>query len=520
MAAIMLIISMVLTGCSGGGEKSSPGAASATGSKEKALTYAMGATWSSLVPLTNSSYYTNVVQSMIYDRLVRINEKGEIEPRAAESWQVSPDGKTYTLNLRKNSTWSDGKPCTAADWVFFAEYITNPAVVAPQKSNLSMIAGIDAKGNKEANAKLGIYAKDDYTLVLELDNPCFIESLFGTINSYIMAMPKHLLSGMDPSKWASDKFWTQPVTNGPFTFVSEVSGQELVLKARTDYYFKLDFDKLIFKVVSPTNIPTSIMAGEVDLGYPYVTADVAKSLEGKPGVKVIKNTLDTSLMFVSINSKYPKAVRQAIGLAIDKELIVKQLIFGEGEATNNPIMSASPYFNKDLVVKRDVEKAKALLSQAGWDPNKVITLGVSAGVREKIAAVMQQELAEVGVKTKITVYDTTTMFNNLRSGETDCGIITATLNPSNPLFFQNMLKPDVATFACVKEPTFIPLIDQINAEQNTANRVKLAQQFNALFADEAYYIPLYNEYTFVITSDKVSNSTVIGTEAPWEWKVS
>lgn len=487
---------------------------------EKTITYALGATWGSLLPLTYSSAYTNCVQSMIYDRLVVVNEEGKLVPRAAESWEVSQDGKTFTFHLRKNSYWHDGVQCTANDWVFAAEFFTNPMVVAPQKVYLNPLVGIDSKGNREKGTKLGMYAKDDFTLVMELDLPSFAEIFLNTANLYYLALPKHLLSKMDPANWSKDSFWMKPVGNGPFKFVSEVSGHELVLAARRDYYFPIDFDKLIFKVMAMANIPTAMMAGEIDAGYPNVKADEAKNLQGKSGITVRKNITDTSLMFMTINvNTYPQKVRQAMAAAIDKQLLVDKLIQGEGAATCNMMMPSSSYYNPQLVPKRDVAKAKQLLAEAKWNPNTVVKMGVPTGIRERIAAIIQQYFAEVGIKMNISVMDTTTLFRGMRAGSIDCGLVSWPITPCNPVYFQTQLNPANMTFACIKDNTYMPLINAIKAEQGSATRIKLVQELEALIVDESALVPLFHEYNFILSSSRVTGITLCNTDAPWDWKV-
>ncbi len=527
ITALLLLLSFSLAACSSESKENtnngedSESAATGAAENEKTITYAFGATWGSLVPYTYSSTYSSTVQSMVYEHLVRVTEDGSIEPRAAKSWEISGDGTKYTFHLRQDATWQDGEKATANDWVFGAEFITNPEIVAPAKSFLSIIKGIDDSGNKEEGKDFGIYAADEDTLVIETDAPTFLESLIGSINSGYIALPEHLFADIDPATWAENDFWKNPVGNGPFKFVKEISGQELVLAANENYYRDIQFDKLVFKVIASANIPTAFLAGEIDAAYPYITADQSASLEGKDNVVVTENKQDTSLMFLSLNvQNIPKNVRRAISLAIDKKLITEQIILGKGEATSSFLNSSSKYADTGLSVDRDIEQAKELIQKSGWDANKSINLTVPSGVREKVAAIVQQNLAEVGIRVELSVADATTLFAGLRDGSIDSGLITWTITPGNPIYFQSLLNPNVANFVGIKDNTYQTLINQINEEQNEDNRLILVKQLQKLIVDESAYIPIYHENTFVVTSSRVSNITVVNTEAPWEWTVA
>ncbi|MDR1604525.1 MAG: hypothetical protein LBS10_07020 [Gracilibacteraceae bacterium] len=146
--------------------------------------------------------------------------------------------------------------------------------------------------------------------------------------------------------------------------------------------------------------------------------------------------------------------------------------------------------------------------------------GAVSGIRERVAAIIQQNLAEVGVTVEIVVADGTTMFAGLRDGSLDTGLITWTTLPANPIYYQNLLSPNVVNHANIRDDTYVPLINAINAEQDREKRVGLVKQIEALLAEHAAYVPLYHEHTFVLRSPRVEGLTIINTEAPWEWRVN
>lgn len=512
-----------MAGCSGGGASSDNGAVlSDEASNDAVITYAQIATWDTLFPWSKSNYYSIGPTDKIFDTLAVSNIDGTVSPRAAESWEFSEDGLSVTVHLNKNSKWHDGEPVTSADWLWTFETIGNPEVTtATSKSYLNILRGYDSSGNIDTSEEPGVEAPDDYTLIFHLDNPSSEVPFFATAGMYYAVMPKHLLENIAPADLAANEFFTHPIGSGPCTFISEVSGQELTMGSFSDYYLGAPkFSKLIYRVVASANLTTSMMAGEIDACYPNITPDEAKDLEGVDSITVTKNTDVTALMFVSLNNeKYEPAIRKAVSCAIDKQMIVDQLLLGEGSvATSTAIPGGENDVSGIKYEGRDVEKAKELLKEAGWKDGDTIKCAIPTGIRERIATIMQQNLEEVGINLEVITVDAATMFTGIKDGTYDMAIITANLSP-NPTGLKSLYNSDVVTFGHITDPYYYNTMVEIEGIQDkAAKEAKLKELYEKMDEDQPYIL-LYHEYIFNITSPRISGPSIVGYDKVWTWEV-
>lgn len=526
-----LTASMLLGGCGSGsstaGDTSSQGGTVSQGEtsdySNTVVTYAQIATWNTLFPWSKANYYSIGPIEKIFDCLANQELDGTFTPRAAASWEFAEDGMSVTVHLQENSLWHDGEKVTSADWLWTFETIADPSLTgATSKSGINILRGVDASGNRDESEAFGVEAPDDYTLIFYLDNPSSETAFFSSAYAWSV-MPKHLLENIAPADLMSDSFWTNPVGSGPCTFISEVSGQEITMGSFTDYYLGApQFGKLIYRVVASSNLTTSMMAGEIDACYPNITPDEAKDLEGVDSITVTKNTDVTALMFVSINNeKYDKKVRQAINYAIDKQLIVDQLLLGEGYVATSMAVPGSVNDVSGITYEgRDVEKAKELLKEAGFKEGTTITCAIPTGIRERIASIMQQNLAEAGITLNVMTVDAATMFSGIKDGTYDMGIVTVNMSANPSQLKTTLYDPEVTTFGHVQDSTTYDMMAEIEGIQDNAERQTALKKLYAHMDEEQEYILLYHEYIFNITSPRITGPSIVGYDKVWTWHVN
>lgn len=277
--------------------------------------------------------------------LIRINTDGNGEPRDAESWEMSDDLSTITLHLREDSYFHDGEQVTSDDWRFTIELMTSEygsACVTQDK--YSIITGTEAGGRLAEGETLGIETPDEFTLVVHLKEPMNADTFFFNYAKMWFVLPEHLLADEDPANLVNWDFWQNPVGSGPFTFVSETSGTELTLSAYEDYYYDLDFDTMVYRVVTTDAALSALMANELDIYYYSWTPDELLTVEGNENLHVEELKGATSLHFLTLsNVVFNAQARQAINLAIDKEMILNAVYGGAGVASNTSIRPSSEY---------------------------------------------------------------------------------------------------------------------------------------------------------------------------------
>ena len=542
IAAWMLAAAMatgLLAGCGGSSGNETTAAASAaegttaastatdkTGDySDKVITYGLTTAWDTVNPYgsTSGSIYQNLVCDKLYDRLAFIEEAGSgVSPRAAKSWESADDGKAAIFHLDEIAKWHDGQPVTAKDWVFTAQLITNPKFDYGLRSEFNTWAGTDENGLETAEKSVGVEAVDDYTLKISFKNVTPVEDWLILHNKYFYVLPEHLLGDIAPEKMKDDEFWKAPIGSGPCTFISELSGSQLELGSFADYQLGApQFGKLILKVIASTNTITSIAAGEMDGFYQQPTTDDALAAKDM-GLTVTESSEPTFVGVFLINNQNvsDKRIRQAMSYAIDKDLLIEQNLQGKGIAPATCVIPGSEY-DCGLTWSRDVDKAKELLAEAGWDSSRKLKMAVTSA-RESMAAIIQQNLAEAGITIDVQTVELATMFSGLQDGTYDLGICGSTAM-SYPLWMSGYYDNKNATYCQITDTAYAELQDKIAAETDEAKKKELVNEYQQLLWDEMPLVMLYNGYIFGVQSERFQGYNAfeggVNNQAVWKWSV-
>ena len=475
------------------------------------INYGLTTAWDSLNPYGSSSGSTfqHLVLDKLYDRLAYITEAAEsIEPRAAESWESSEDGMTATFHLDPDAKFHDGTPVTANDWVFTAYLITDPNFDFGMKSEFKFFEGTDDSGVRTGDT-LGIEAVDDTTLVMHFKTPTPVED-------WII-----------PAEVNASDIWDNPndLGSGPCTYISELSGSQLELGSFADYQLGAPkFGKLVYTVISASNTVTSVMTGELDMFIQSASIEDSLAAE-EMGLPVQKSDLPTSIVAFLINNQNvsDKRIRQAMNLAIDKEMLIEQNVEGQGVPSATFIIPGSEY-DAGIEWSRDVEQAKALLEEAGWDSSQTLTMAVTS-TRERMAAVIQQNLAEVGINIEILTVDLATEFAGLQDGTYDLGICICGSTATNyPLWMEGYYDYRNATYCQITDPTFAEYQEEIAAALDESIRKDLVNEYQQFWYDEMPLVMLYHAYSFSVISPRMSgvhqSDSGMLNEAVWNWEVT
>jgi len=366
------------------------------------LIFSLGGEVSILNPILSTDTTSSAVEGTIFTGMTKINEKLEVIPDLAKSWEVSADGKVWTFYLRRDVAWHDGYPFTAHDVVFTFNAILNPKVNSVRRSDYI----IDGEPIK-------FRALDKYTVQANLPKP-FAPFL---VRSGMSIIPKHLLQGQDIN---TAKFNRKPIGTGPFKFSEWVTGNHLIVVRNPNYYLGSPrLAEIIFKIIPDENARlVALEAGEIDeTGIPPKDYKRMKSLEGI-NVFEFDSLVYTYLGFNSANPKFADTrVRQALAYATNKEQIVSLLFKGLASPAYAPSAPISWAYNDDVAkYPYNPEKAKKLLSEAGVE-NLEFTILVNQGnkEREKAAVILQQQYKKIGVKVKIRVLEWSAMLKIVNS---------------------------------------------------------------------------------------------------------
>lgn len=333
------------------------------------------------------------INLLIFDGLMGHNEKNEVVPALAESYDLDEDTNTYTFHLREGVTWHDGEPFTANDVKFTIEAIMDPA-------NESEIAC-----NYEDVEKIEVI--DDQTVSFQLANPnvAFLEYMT------IGILPAHLLEGKDMQ---SDEYFHAPVGTGPYKFEAWDEGQSITLAKNENYWGGApNIDTVIFKIVVDDNAKAlQLQSGELNLAQ--VTPKDAQTFAGDDAYTIYHmETSDYRGIMYNFNNplwQKNKALIHAFNCAVDRDAMVESVLLGEGIPAFGPL--ARNEFNDPKAVQEsyDPAKAKELIEAEGWtlgedgiyekDGEKLsFTINCKEGdqVRADLAAIACQNLKDIGV---------------------------------------------------------------------------------------------------------------------------
>ncbi|WP_248311609.1 ABC transporter substrate-binding protein [Bosea sp. ASV33] len=370
----------------------------------------------SLDPIATSDNPSIHAQLLIYDTLLRPSpDASKLEPGLAESWTVSDDGLTYSFKLRA-AKFSDGTPVTAADVAFSLKRAGSDA-----SSWKRFFAGIDA-----------IETPDDRTVVLKL------KTVFTPLLNNLALFSSAILP-QKAFEAAPDKFFEKPIGSGPFTVAAWNKGQALSLKKNAHYWQvgKPSLDGAEILVLPEGNSRVlKLQAGEIDAAL-EIPLNQMQSLGRAGTIKTaVANVLRSD--FVLLNTKKKPfddvRVRQALNYAIDKEGLVKALLYGAGKVANSP-MPLMAYADPDLKpYAHDIAKAKAQLKEAGYADGFKTSLLVHSGrpLHRQVGQALQSALAQIGVTAEIRLVEGGTHWSTTKAGDYEMAVSYASSDTIDP----------------------------------------------------------------------------------------
>jgi peptide/nickel transport system substrate-binding protein len=360
-----------------------------------------------LDPSTARTYVGRIVFSAFCDKLFDIDEKLNIVPQLALSHETSADGKEVTIKLRPGVKFHDGEPFNAEAARFSLDRHLN-LPTSFRKPELAALDHVDVV--------------DPLTIKLVLKRPYSPLIAQLTDRAGMMVSPK-------ATKEEGDKFGLHPVCAGPYKFVERVQQDRIVFEKFADYWNKdnVFIDRVVFlPIVDATVRLANLRSGGLDLIERVLATDI-KDVRADPKLK-LSTALELGYMGLTINIGNDKnkgalsqseKVRQALDLSIDREAINQVVFNGEFTPGNQWVSPEHPYYQKSFPIpKRDVEKAKALLKEAGVKLPVSIDLMVPKGAEnESVAQVIQSMAAEAGFDIKIRLIEFATSFKQAQAGE-------------------------------------------------------------------------------------------------------
>lgn len=425
-----------------------------------------------LDPALMGSFFELSAQYLVHEPLLHMTPELEIEPGLAESWTVEDDVR-YRFVLREGLTFHDGTPIDAAAAKANFDRMLDPATGSPRRGELGPVASVETDG--------------ELAFVITLSEP------FAPLLSVLTNRAGMLVS---PTALAElgDDFAFQAVGAGPFRVVDWVRNSQLEL-ARFDGYWRDGQPYLDGVVLRPmpdeTVRLTNLLSGTLQLIHDVPPQNV-QSLRTNPAVQVFEQG-GLGYNDVALNTTRPPfddvRVRQALWYAIDAEVIHRVVFFGTGSVSYGPIPPAIPWAHDPGFVpyQRDVERARALLAEAGHDAGVSFTITVTnAPIQVRIAEIVQAQAADAGFDVTIRQIDAASLITVLRARDFDASWApwSGRADPDGNMF--NYFTIDGSNnFAGWENDEADRLLREARVTLDQGRRAELYQAAQAIIAEEA-----------------------------------
>ncbi len=437
-----------------------------------------------LDPSLARTFVGRVVFAALCDKLLDIDEKLGIVPQLATSYEWSADSKALTLKLRPGVSFHDGEKFDAAAVKFNIErHKTLPG--SNRRGDLAPVATVDVL--------------DPMTVRLNLSAP--FSPLLAQLadRAGMMVSPK-------AAQAAGDKFGAKPVCSGPFKFVERVAQDRMVFERFPDYWNKaaVHFDKVVYTPIPDSTVRlANLKSGQLDFIERVASSDVEKLAADKK-LKVARIT-EIGYQGITINigngersksnplGRDPR-VREAFELSIDRQGLAQVVMDNEALVGNQWVSPENSFYAKTTPVpKRNIERAKALLKEAGVSKPSFTLLTSTTSDAQRLALVVQAMTREAGFDVKIQSAEFATSLNMNDKGDYDAYVLawSGRADPDGNLFnFHGCKQPLNSSGYC--DPETDKLLAESRSLRDVAARKKVFEQIAARVSKERPIIYLYH----------------------------
>ncbi|MEK6220606.1 ABC transporter substrate-binding protein [Psychrobacter cryohalolentis] len=445
----------------------------------------------------------------------------EIEPGLAESWEISEDGKTYTLNLRKGvkfgktDYFTPTRDFNADDIIFTIERLTDTGFAFnkdyPAEFPYSVGMGLPDIIDK-------VEKVDDYTVKITLTetNAPFLQNL---------AMPFAYVHSAEYAKQLQDAgnaadLNNKPVGTGPFVFTSYQKDAQIRYTKNPDYWNKdnIHIDNLVFVITKDSAVRAQkVQAGECNVSA-YANPSEVDSAK-KSGKANVLDDAGFNVGYLGYNTEKPDLkdvnVRRALDMAINKDAIINAVYQGSGIKASNPMPPTQWGYNDEIKdAPYDIEKAKALLAEAGAKDLEIdlwyMPVQRPYNPNAKLMAEMiQSDWGKIGVKAKLVTYEWGEYLKRAGKGEPEAILAGWTGDNGDPDNWLGVLLSCDAVNGnnysrwCNKD--FDKLVMDARANTNQDERITNYKQAQVIFKDQLPWTTFANSVVTVLTTPNVKD---------------
>jgi peptide/nickel transport system substrate-binding protein len=433
------------------------------------------------------------IDNLIFDDLLSRGDDLNVAPGLAERWET-PDPHTYVFHLHRGVKFHDGRPLTSRDVKWTFDSLLHGKIRSTKAAVYRFVDRIDAP--------------DEATVIFHMKEPA--ATLLWNLSDGAM--------GIVPDG-SGDEMTRHPIGSGPFKFVSAETDREVVIERNDDYWGgPPKLARVRFAVVpEATTEALELRKGSGDIAINSLTPDTVFTLARDPNLEV-ERAAGTRLAYLGFNLRDPilkdVRVRQAIAYALDRRPMIEYLWRGQAEPARSILPPQSWAFNGEVPnYDHDLDKANRLLNAAGYPSiNGVrfhITMKTSTDENTRLmAAVMQQQMREVGIALDIRSFEFATFFSDVQRGAFQIYGLRWIGGNEDPDIFEYAFDsakfpPNGANRGYYSNPQMDALIDKARREIDPNVRKPLYADVQRILADDLPYINLWYLDNVVVHTRRV-----------------
>jgi oligopeptide transport system substrate-binding protein len=454
----------------------------------------------------DTSSHTYVMQ--IFSGLVRLDHELNIVPDIAESWETSPDGKTYTFYLRQGVKLHSGREVEAADFKYSWERACDPDTGSGTAATyLGDIVGAKDMLAGEAEEISGVEVIDEYTLRVTIDAP---KAYFLSKLAYPTAFVVNRANVESGADW-----WRDPDGTGPFKLKEWKGGQWLLLERGETYYGEpAKLEQVVYLL---SGAPMALYeTGQIDV-TPVGTSYIDQAIdETNPLHLQLAVTPELSLYYIGFNTAEPPFddinVRRAFCHAVNKERIVKVVLRDMVSEAEGILPPGMPGYSEALEgLEFDVEEAKELIAASEYGdvsnlPSITLTVdGYGNNIPSYLGAIIQGWQQNLGVEVSVRQLEPEHFLYNLQEEKDEMFVLGWVADYPDPHNFLDILfytgsENNIFEYS---NPSLDTLLDQAAIEQDEAARLTMYQQAEQMVVDDAPCIPLFHGANYILVEPYV-----------------
>jgi peptide/nickel transport system substrate-binding protein len=438
------------------------------------------------------------IDELLFDDLCTRDEHFKVQPGLAERWDI-PDPRTYIFHLHRGVTFHDGRPLTSRDVKWTFDSLLQGKIRSTKAAVYRPVDRIDAP--------------DDSTVVFHLKEP-FATFLWNVSDGAIGIVPYG----------SGDEISRHPIGSGPFRFVTAEPDKEVVIERNDSYWGENARLKRVRFAVIPdaTTRALELRKGSADIAMTSLTGDMVLALERESNLEVL-HAPGTVLAYMAFNTRDPVLkdvrVRQAVAYAIDRTAIIHYLMRDFARPAYSLLPPESWAYNGDVPrYDYNPDRARQLLEQAGYPAVNGVRLRITLKTSTEedtrlMAAVLQQQLREVGIVLDIRTFEFATFFSDVTRGAYQLHSLRWIGGNEDPDIFEYVFhsakfSPNGANRTYYANPRVDALIDQARSELDQNARQQIYAEIQRILAEDLPYINLWYIENVMVHTERVRNLTL------------